>query len=152
MSTSATALDEMREKHPAAPLPTLPAQNPDPCLDEEEVEKLAKVMSRVSLCKLAESAPAGGAPDQFGWQAREHVGPLLADQEVGQLLVDQILVPLSIGYVPPLYAHIYSGGRLIAMSKFPKEGSRPLAIGDCFRRLVDRALSSIYFLLSPSLV
>ena len=145
VSTSATALDEMREKHPAAPLSTLPAQNPDPCLSDEEEDKLLKVMSRVSLCKLAESAPAGGAPDQWGWQAREHLGPLLANQEVGQLLVDQILVPLSVGYVPPMYAHIYSGGRLIAMSKFPKEGSRPLAIGDCFCRLVDKALSSITF-------
>ena len=148
VSTSANALEEMREKHPEAPLPILPAENPDPCLSEDEVAKLTRVMSRESLCTLAERAPPNGAPDQYGWQARETLAPLLANAEIGQLLVDLILVPLSQGYVPPMYSHIYAGGRLIAMSKFPKDGSRPLAIGDCFRRLVDRALSTLSF---PSL-
>lgn len=45
----------------------------------------------------------------------------------------------------PLHARIYSGGRLIAIFRFLKEGSRPLAIRDCFRRLAYGAVSSLTF-------
>lgn len=77
---------------------------------------------------LAVRAPSNGAPDQLGWQTRELRAPFLTDEEIGQLMVHQILLPLSSRYVPPLYTHIYSSRHLIAKYNSFKEGPRPLAI------------------------
>lgn len=142
ISISETTLEEICEKHPAALLLVLPSNNSDPQVIEEEVKALAKTKLRIGLCKLAERTLPNGAADQLGWQAREHLAPLLANVEAGQLMDHQILLPLSSRYVSLLYAHISSGDLFIAMSKFPKEGSRLLVIGNCLSCLVHSALSS----------
>lgn len=57
-------------------------------------------MSRVGLSKLAVCDSPNGVADQLGLKMREHLAPLLANETVDQLVVDQIL-PLSRRYAPP---------------------------------------------------
>ncbi|MGA0901119.1 MAG: hypothetical protein ACO3SO_12025, partial [Luteolibacter sp.] len=42
-----------------------------------------------------------------------------------------------------MYAKVFRGGKLLAISKGEKGGSRPIAVGDAARRIVARALSAV---------
>ena len=50
--------------------------------------------------------------------------------------------PLAQGYLPPKYRDHLAGGRLIALSKHPKTGVRPICISDALRRLVAKGLNA----------
>ena len=50
--------------------------------------------------------------------------------------------PLAQGYLPPKYRDHLAGGRLIALSKHPKPGVRPICISDALRRLVAKGLNA----------
>jgi len=121
----------------------MPEQDPPVNLTEQDMEQLIKARSRTTLARLAQSAPACGAPDQFGFQTREHLAPMLHNPVLGQLTVDAILDPISRGYLPTMYSDIFRGGRLVAISKGAKGGARPIVVGDACRRLDSRALAEV---------
>jgi hypothetical protein len=51
------------------------------------------------------------------------------------------LVPVAAGYLPLPYRSHLAGGRLIALSKHPKPGVRPICISDARRHLVAKGLA-----------
>jgi hypothetical protein len=59
---------------------------------------------------------------------------------LGEILVEVLIRPRREGLIPKRYGECYRGGKLIALSKEPKPGSQPIAIGDAFRRIADKAL------------
>ena len=61
-------------------------------------------------------------------------GALYKDQ-LAELLVEVACRPLLEGYLPLYYGWCLARGRLVGLSKVPKEGVRPICIGDLFRRL-----------------
>ena len=48
--------------------------------------------------------------------------------------------PIAEGYLPSRYRALLAGGRLVALSKFPKTGIRPIVVGNAWRRLVAKGL------------
>ena len=56
------------------------------------------------------------------------------------LLVEVVCQPLLEGYLPLGYQQFLAGGRLVGLSKAPKQGVLPICIGDLFCRLVAKAL------------
>ena len=50
--------------------------------------------------------------------------------------------PIAAGYLPPRYREHLAGGRLVALSKHPKPGIRPICISDAWRRLTARGLGA----------
>ena len=48
--------------------------------------------------------------------------------------------PLEAGYLPSRYRQVLARGRLVALSKHPKPGVRPICISDALRRLTGRGL------------
>ena len=62
-------------------------------------------------------------------------GALYKDQLV-DLLVEVVCRPLLEGYLLLDYWQLLAGGRLVGLSKVPKEGVLPICIGDLFCRLV----------------
>jgi hypothetical protein len=122
----------------------MPAVPPQISSDEEDLlDNIARASSRRALAKLARKAPRESAPDQWGWRVRELIAPLLADAGCGDLIVSVLIRPRQEGYLPPAYAEIFRGGRLIPLSKAPKPGARPIVIGDAFRRLYHRSLDTV---------
>ncbi len=62
------------------------------------------------------------------------------DPELGELIRVTMVMPCCNHTLPQLHGETYKGGCLIALSKAPKPGVRPINIGDAFRRLDDKAL------------
>ena len=52
------------------------------------------------------------------------------------------ICPVAAGYLPPLYRADLASGRLVALSKFPKPGIRPICITDAWRRLAAKGLGT----------
>ena len=48
--------------------------------------------------------------------------------------------PIAAGYLPAANREHLAGGRLVALSKFPKEGFRPINNGDKWRTFVGKGL------------
>lgn len=141
-------LDEMKAKFPEAPPPRMPAVAPQIAFENDYVDdavrrSLAKAMTRANMQKEASKAPRLGAPDQWGFRMREIISVLLADPVSGELFFEVLIKTRQAGYLPPLYAPIFRGGRLIPLSKLPKAGSRPIVIGDALRRLYERAIFKV---------
>ena len=108
LATDPNTVHEMKSKFPAPTRPVvMPEQDPPVNLTEQDMEQLIKARSRTTLARLAQSAPACGAPDQFGFQTREHLAPMLHNPVLGQLTVDAILDPISRGYLPTMYSDIF---------------------------------------------
>ena len=82
----------------------------------------------------------GTAVDQWGWDSKEMWLPFLKDEELMDNLATFWARPLAMGYLPPQYRADLAGGRLIALSKHPKECIRPICITDALRRLVAKGL------------
>ena len=83
---------------------------------------------------------SGTATDQFGWGGKVFWWPLRQDDEVMTLLAEVVFRPLAAGYLPEAYREHLAGGRLVAPSKAPKPGIRPICMGDTWRRLVAEGL------------
>ena len=66
-------------------------------------------------------------------------GQLYKDQ-LADLLVEVICLPLLEGYLPLDYQPFLAGGLLVGLFKAPKEGVLAICIGDLFCRLVAKAL------------
>ena len=98
-------------------------------------------MTRESIADFASRYKAGTAADQWGWRIREHLGPLLKDPEVCEVLTEYILnlKPLLRGDLPDFERKPLIGRRLYAIPK--KSGSiSPILVGDSDRRLVGAAM------------
>jgi hypothetical protein len=50
---------------------------------------------------------------------------------------------IAAGYLPPRYREHLAGGQLVALSKHPKPGIRPICISDAWRRLTARGLGTV---------
>ena len=66
-------------------------------------------------------------------------GALYKDQ-LADLLVEVVCLPLLKGYLPLDYQQLLAGGLLVGLSKAPKEGVLPICIRDLFCRLVGKAV------------
>jgi hypothetical protein len=87
-----------------------------------------------------ERSKSGTAVDQWGWDSKEMWAPFKYDVELMDALAIHWARPLAYGYLPPRYRSHLAGGRLIALSKSPKPGIRPICISDALRRLVAKGL------------
>ena len=93
-----------------------------------------------ALRKQIRKCKQGSAVDLWGWEARGMLRGALYKDQLADLLVEVVCRPLLEGYLPLDYQQFLAGGRLVGLSKAPKEGVRPICIGDLFRRLVAKAL------------
>ena len=82
----------------------------------------------------------GTAVDQWGWDSKEMWSPLTSDSELMDDMAQVWALPVATGYLPRRYRDHLAGGRLIALSKHPKPGVRPICISDAIRRLVAKGL------------
>lgn len=141
VSMDPNAHAELLAKHPQqAQVASFPVGYVAPPISELKESEFEKLTSVANLARVAGSFPAESHPDQWGWRPREYIAPLLHDPGVGELIADILIRPRYEGLLPQRYAECYRGGLLIALSKAPKPGVRPIAIGDAFRRIADKAL------------
>ena len=82
----------------------------------------------------------GGAVDLFGWDTREMWEGFLNDIEFLHTLAKVYFRPIAEGFTPVNHRRLFCGGRLIALSKAPKPGIRPICIGNAWRRIVARGI------------
>ena len=92
------------------------------------------------LARLIRKSSAGAAVDQWGWDSREMWQPFTYDKDLINLIAECWVRPMAAGYLPQAYKEHLAGGRLIALSKYPKPGVRPICISDAIRRLLGRGL------------
>lgn len=143
-SKDPNALSELSAKHPQdVPPASFPQDYVPPPVPEASEDELAKCLSLANLARVATNFPAESHPDQWGWRPREYISRMLHDPSIGNLVQEVFITPRHQGQLPKLYGECYRGGQLLALSKAPKPGSRPIAIGDCFRRLLDKALQPV---------
>ena len=96
------------------------------------------------LATQIKKSASGTAVDQWGWDSREMWLPFLQDE----VLMEDLarcwpgFRPVAAGYLPAAYRQHLAGGRLIALSKHPKPGVRPICISDARRRLVAKGLAT----------
>ena len=135
------AYTELQAKHPGdVPPATFPADYVLPELDEEQERELERLCSTANMARVAGAFLAESHPDQFGWRTREYIAPMLNAPGLGALVNEIFILPHLHGKLPAKFVECYRGGKLIALSKAPKPGVRPIAIGDAFRRVADKAL------------
>ena len=141
ISMDPDAHKELEAKHPQNVPTTVfsPDWAPLPLSSQQELE-LEHLLSTRNLARVAGAFAAESHPDQWGWRAREYIAPLLQTPELGDLIVEVLIMPRHTESLPHLYGECYRGGKLLALSKAPKPGLRPIAIGDTFRRILDKAL------------
>ena len=94
------------------------------------------------LGKILGKAKAGTAVDQWGWDCREMWAPLRKDDDLLHDIARYWIRPVAAGYLPLKYRADLAGGRLVALSKFPKPGIRPICISDTWRRLAAKGLGA----------
>lgn len=140
-STDPEAYTELVAKHPQDVPPAFfaPGYAP-PAICTQDERDLDFLTSPENLARVACSVSAHSHPDQFGWRLREFIGPLLHDPALGPLMIEVLIQPRVKGILPQGHGDCYRGGCLIALSKAPKPGVRPINVGDAFRRLSDKAL------------
>ena len=94
------------------------------------------------LLRFLNKARAGTAVDQWGWDSREMWTPFRKDNDLLDAIARLWIRPVAAGYLPPPYRADLAGGRLVALSKFPKPGIRPICITDAWRRLAAKGLGT----------
>ena len=65
------------------------------------------------------------------------------DEQLAEDYLDAVVRPILAGYLPGAYKSHLAGRQLGALSKFPKEGLRPIMMGDQSRGLVAKALAGV---------
>ena len=128
----------LKDLHPSEPVPqAATAHGPGGMtLDAKQFEFINGSWVDVQIRR----SKSGTATDQFGWGGKEFWWPLRQDDEVMTLLAEVVFRPLAAGYLPEAYREHLAGGRLVAPSKAPKPGIRPICMGDTWRRLVAKGL------------
>jgi hypothetical protein len=144
ISKDPNAYNELLAKHPQdVPAASFPLDYVLPPIPELSEADLNKYLSLPNLARVAGAFPAESHPDQWGWRPREYIAHMLHDPGTSGLVYEVLIRPRYEGKLPGLYGECYRGGKLIALSKAPKPGNRPIAIGDVFRRLLDKALQPL---------
>jgi hypothetical protein len=92
--------------------------------------------------KMIRRAKRGTAVDQWGWDSREMWRDIVADTQFLEIIAQQWILPIAAGYLPPRYREHLAGGRLVALSKHPKPGIRPINVTDAWRRIAAKAILS----------
>ena len=92
--------------------------------------------------KQIRKSSAGTAVDQWGWDSKEMWTVLCEDEETAEDLAQHWFKPTAAGYLPNKYRTHLAGGRLVALSKAPKPGIRPICISDALRRLTAKGLGA----------
>jgi hypothetical protein len=92
------------------------------------------------LNKQLKRSRKGTAVDLFGWDMKEMWVGVQEDQELLDQAARVFFRPIAEGYLPVRYRDLLAGGRLVALSKFPKPGVRPICVGNAWRRLVAKGL------------
>ncbi|KAJ1486851.1 hypothetical protein T484DRAFT_1745382 [Baffinella frigidus] len=96
---------------------------------------------------IRKSAPAGAA-DRFGWCIREDLECFYAKLSAPApgIFTNYVLAPFLEGSFPTgaFDSNILWGGTLLALSKAPKPGSRPVVIGLALRRVTLKAVMPRY--------
>ena len=69
-------------------------------------------------------------------------GPLY-DEQMAEDYLDVVIRQILAGYLPGAYKSHLAGGQLGALSKFPKEGQRPIMMGNQLCGLVAKALAGV---------
>lgn len=82
----------------------------------------------------------GTAVDQWGWDSREMWRDIITDNELLGLVARHWILPIAMGYLPVRYREHLAGGRLVALSKSPKPGIRPINVTDTWRRIATKGL------------
>ena len=95
------------------------------------------------LRKVLSKAKAGTAVDQWGWDCREMWAPLRKDDDLLDAIARYWIQPIAAGHLPSKYRTDLAGGRLVALSKHPKPGIRPICISDTWRRIAAKGLGAI---------
>ena len=128
----------LEELHPTEPIPAAAsAQGPaGMTLNADRFHFITRYWVDVQIRR----SKSGTATDQFGWGGKEFWWPLRKDAELMSLLAEVVFRPLAAGYLPEAYREHLAGGRLVAPSKHPKPGVRPICMGDTWRRLVAKGL------------
>ena len=93
--------------------------------------------------KMIRRAKRGTAVDQWGWDSREMWRDILADPQFLEIVAQHWILPIAAGYLPARYREHLAGGRLVALSKHPKPGIRPINVTDAWRRIAAKTLLSI---------
>ena len=81
--------------------------------------------------------------DLFGWDMKEMWGGVQEDQQLLDQVASVFFRPIAEGYLPKRYRELLAGGRLVALSKFPKPGIRPICVGNAWSLLVSKGLLQI---------
>jgi hypothetical protein len=136
------AVDELKAKHPFASPPDADHNGGDRWTEEPEPLKPSEVKRAIR-----KSAPAGAA-DRFGWCIREDLECLYAKLSAPEpsIFTNYVLAPFLGGSFPTgaFDSNILWGGTLLALSKAPKPGSRPVVIGLALRRVTLKAVMPRY--------
>ncbi len=78
--------------------------------------------------------------DQWGWDSKEMWRDIINDDILLNLVAKHWILPIAAGYLPPKYRDHLAGGRLVALSKNPKPGVRPINVTDTWRRIAAKGL------------
>jgi hypothetical protein len=136
------AVDELKAKHPFASPPDADHHGGDRWTEEPEPLLPSEVKRAIR-----KSAPAGAA-DRFGWCIREDLECLYAKLSASEpgIFTNYVLAPFLGGSFPTgaFESNILWGGTLLALSKAPKTGSRPVVIGLALRRVTLKAVMPRY--------
>ena len=84
------------------------------------------------------SSAKGTAVDQWSWDSQEMREPFTHDHDLMTQVANAWVKQLAAGYLQSSYRQVLAGGRLIALSKYPKPGVHPICISDALRRLTGR--------------
>ena len=118
----------LKELHPSEPIP-LAAAAQGPAGMTLEANRFHFINGYWVDVQIRRSK-SGTAPDQFGWGGNEFWWPLRQDAEIISLLAEAVFHPLAAEYMPEAYGEHLAGDRLMAPSKAPKPGVRPICMGD----------------------
>ena len=139
---SQDTLNTIKDKHPdtddmVTPLPEYPTA------DEFQTNEAGDIVDSDKLWSLIRSAPSMKSQDEFGWQLKEHIGPLCHCKDLRIFIAKSILTPFILGtFHCDLAAPLFDlRGHLI--SKAPKPGIRPLGQKSVWPTLAIRYILSI---------
>ena len=143
------ARGELLDKHPAGDLPSTASHPPEQWLHPgsrgaPHLRDAEEILTNAALRSAVKGSKKGTCPDFLGWRIRECLGLFFdtADEEVISTFRTRIAEPFLTGIFPEgsFEGEFLYGATLLATSKAPKPGSRPIAIGAALRRLCLKAV------------
>ena len=141
--TSKDDVDDIRQAlrnlHPSEPLSAKERPHPGSIsIRRDTLEFINGGWLRAQLRK----SKKGTAVDQWGWDMREMWDDLSRDDQLLEDIAQYWFRPVAAGYLPEKYREHLAGGRLVALSKAPKPGIRPICVSDAWRRLTAKGLGT----------